>query len=386
MTQDAEASSNTEAPMMPSAGEILADARKKAGLTVQEVAAKLRLNKTTIENIEQNIVDENLSSTFTRGYVKLYAKHLELSQEEVMVAFERQHSDNSEQASLQSFSKRVAKQTSDNRLMMTTYVVVGCLVALFVVGWLHNYAVEGFLFLDSDEVEESSASVDIPVSTTLEPESADTLVAQNDSVITASEALTSTATPAISSEEVSAEIQTEQDAEQSQEVKDLDQQDITQTEIETVIFSETDWAEIVFRFSGDCWINVIDSRGENIAYGVKQAGRLMSVRGVKPFSIVLGAPAYVEIDFQGEAIDMDQFPDDRTARFTLPFGSVMPEFDEPEEEQQGTDDNQSALVSESDEDDQSVIDEVQENASGSNLAESIIDSDQDSNEPDSGNE
>jgi cytoskeleton protein RodZ len=77
--------------------------------------------------------------------------------------------------------------------------------------------------------------------------------------------------------------------------------------------------ELIFEFSGDCWMNLADATGENIAYGVKVKGRVMPVTGIPPFVVTLGAPEVVKIRYAGERIDMTFLPSGRIAKFDLPL-------------------------------------------------------------------
>ena len=45
----------------------------------------------------------------------------------------------------------------------------------------------------------------------------------------------------------------------------------------------------------------------------------MSVSGVPPFEVTLGAPHVVQIDYDGDAVDMSGFDPKRTAKFYLPM-------------------------------------------------------------------
>ena len=77
--------------------------------------------------------------------------------------------------------------------------------------------------------------------------------------------------------------------------------------------------ELVFEFADDCWMNLTDATGEDIAYGVKKAGRVMKVSGVMPFEVTLGAPDVVKISYDGVMVDMSRFPAGKSAKFSLPF-------------------------------------------------------------------
>jgi cytoskeleton protein RodZ len=77
--------------------------------------------------------------------------------------------------------------------------------------------------------------------------------------------------------------------------------------------------ELIFEFAGDCWMNLADATGENIAYGVKVKGRVMPVTGIPPFVVTLGAPEVVKIRYAGEPLDMSFLPAGRIAKFDLPL-------------------------------------------------------------------
>ena len=100
---------------------------------------------------------------------------------------------------------------------------------------------------------------------------------------------------------------------------DVDGPLLANVNLETETSDETTSIELVFTFAEDCWIKVTDATGNDIAYGVKDAGRIMPVSGMPPFSVVLGAPAGVSISYAGTPVDLSGFPYNRTARFNLPL-------------------------------------------------------------------
>ncbi|MGY0564240.1 MAG: DUF4115 domain-containing protein [Paraglaciecola chathamensis] len=76
--------------------------------------------------------------------------------------------------------------------------------------------------------------------------------------------------------------------------------------------------DVVFTFADDCWVSVIDATGETIAIGVKVAGRVMSISGIAPFEIILGAPSVVQIKYADKDVDMSFLAPNSTAKFSLP--------------------------------------------------------------------
>lgn len=110
------------------------------------------------------------------------------------------------------------------------------------------------------------------------------------------------------------------------QVLDLLENDAPDVESELRLFdddmsasNDVEIVELMFTFSNDCWIKITDATGNDIAYGVKKQGRVMPVSGQPPFSVILGAPASVKVNYAGEPVDISFLPSDRTGRFVLPL-------------------------------------------------------------------
>ena len=149
----------------PSPGAMLKARRETLGLSQQDIADKLFLKTKQINDLENDIIDEKSSVTFTKGYVRNYAKQLGMNSQEVIEAFERFHNQTSVPSSekLQSFSKRVAKQTHDDRWMMVTYVILLLIIAAVVVWWYQQPSDDTVAELPlSEAVKREAANTPIP--------------------------------------------------------------------------------------------------------------------------------------------------------------------------------------------------------------------------------
>lgn len=301
-------------------GQILRQAREKAQLSTQDIADKIRLKKTLIEDIEQDNYDIKLSLTFVKGYLKLYAKHVDVSESEVLAAFDNLNTQNKEPAKLQSFSRRLANQANDDKLMLVTYLIVAAVIALVVVWWLQQSSTETTQVSElesysstpetSTETEDiiSAVSTNIPEVGQLDDKTVyteDNLESEADLNFSSS-----TTDGSVDSKVVTANPE-------SGESQELVQGEVTNTESLTQVTAEP--VELVFEFSGDCWMNLTDATGENIAYGVKVKGRVMPITGIPPFEVTLGAPEVVQIRYAGKALDMSFLTPGRIAKFDLPL-------------------------------------------------------------------
>ena len=71
-------------------GNRLRSAREKAGFSLEEVSARLHLDRRTIEMLEAEDYRELPAPTFVRGYLRSYARLLDLPAEPMVEAFDRQ--------------------------------------------------------------------------------------------------------------------------------------------------------------------------------------------------------------------------------------------------------------------------------------------------------
>ncbi len=307
--------------VMQGPGQILKEARERAKLTTQDIADKMKLKKALIQDIEQDNYNIDISLTFIRGYLKLYAKHVKVSEKDILGAFESLSTQKKEPAKLQSFSRRVANQANDDKLMLVTYLIVAAVAALVVIWWFQQSPTITATESNSNNYSQA-VSQGIVVQETLTPDLGKLIstptgaaVLPKDITDTNDDILLSTAI-----EEQNIDVRSVN----NQPVFEKNEDDINtlaqQSDITTNIDNESVTpVELIFKFSGDCWMNLSDATGENIAYGVKVKGRVMPVTGIPPFIVTLGAPEVVKISYAGESLNMSFLPSGRIAKFYLPL-------------------------------------------------------------------
>ena len=324
----------------PSPGAMLKARRETLGLSQRDIADKLFLKVKQINELESDVIDANSSVTFTKGYVRNYAKQLGMNSHEVIEAFERFHNQTSVPSSekLQSFSKRVAKQTHDDRWMMVTYVILFLIIAGVVVWWYQQPSDDAVSDLPLNEaVKREAANTPVPSSNTgTSSGTNDLLSSANDSAESDpldTSASTDSATSGAFSEQDNGFTQDgslNDGAISAPDTEVDDSNNLTALVSDTNsnelssnlnVSSQADAAPIamVFTFDDDCWVNIKDASGEAIAYGVKQKGRVMEIQGVPPVEVTLGAPDNVRISVNGDAVDISSYQNGKTARFVLPL-------------------------------------------------------------------
>jgi cytoskeleton protein RodZ len=308
-------------------GQILKQARERAKLSSQDIADKMKLKRTLIEDIEQDNYDINLSLTFVRGYLKLYAKHVQVDESEILNAFEKLSTQNTEPAKLQSFSRRVANQANDDKLMLVTYLIVAAVIALVVIWWFQQSSTSVTTDSNENKYPETVAQKTL----TQDPIAPDVLPVEELSTLEADSLLSVDAEEnkpvddsAVNTVEVTLPAVIDEQGLENQSIDTEVSDDTSQSAVLAGVIDETVSetaapVELIFEFSGDCWMNLSDATGENIAYGVKVSGRTMPVTGIPPFVVTLGAPEVVKISYAGEPLDMSFLPSGRIAKFDLPL-------------------------------------------------------------------
>lgn len=337
----------------PSPGALLKARRESLGLSQQQIAEKLFLKANQINDLECDVIDGKSSVTFTKGYVRNYAKQLGLNSQEVIAAFERFHNQTSVPSStkLQSFSKRVAKQTHDDRWMMVTYIILLLIVAGVVVWWYqqpNDDDTSGISLPESVKQEASNVPIESPLnesnaavpngstqindvelgaseeeenfrSEVIEPEGSELEETGQSSATTSIDGLNPSEMGSL--DDTTSAIPSPPSAvDDSNNLTEL----LTDNEPESdaLVVNDINNAapiSMTFTFDEDCWVNIKDATNEDIAYGVKQKGRVMEIQGIPPVEVTLGAPDNVRISVNGEPVDISSYQNGRTARFTLPM-------------------------------------------------------------------
>lgn len=294
------------------AGQILQDARIASGISVQDVSNNIHLKLSVINNIEQSVIDKDISQTFMRGYIRCYARYLKIAEDDVLRAYDCQNAACGEQAELQSFSRRTKLEANDNRLMLVSYGIVGFMLIVFLIWGLRG---------DDVDVVVPEPTVTSVAETIIAPDA----VMASSAVITAKEPALATPEQAVIEPTPAAKVPTVK-SEQQLVVKDVAVVspviDNTSTNISTRIVNPKPaivTQSLVLTFAGDCWIQVKDSNGKTLSTGVRKPGQTIELQGLAPLSIKLGAPEQVTMRYAGEPVDLSTFKQGRLAKFKLPF-------------------------------------------------------------------
>ncbi len=326
---------NNEAPSTPvpaapleSPGKLLREGREAKGMSEQEVATNLNLRVTLVKEIEQDKFDSRTASTFTRGYLKTYAKLVGVSEERVVAGYDQLVGTHEVQyAEMYSFSRRTKLEANENRLRTFSWIFCVLLAGgLFYWFWSQPAEKPAVVKLDESQLPASAATGTQSVAAQNTPADEPIDPATVEPANPGEEAVAAPASEEQSGQDkVSAAVATNTATSAAQPVAPATDA-VTTTAADTSATPTAPAAEaatqgLVISFAGDCWIKVVDATGKVLLEGLNRKGDTKPLDGKQPFKLTIGAPKVVSITFMGEAVNMKQFPVGRVARFTLPLKS-----------------------------------------------------------------
>ncbi|MEW6990905.1 RodZ domain-containing protein [Colwelliaceae bacterium 6441] len=320
-------------------GQMLSEGRAALGLTQQQVADKLNFRTALVKDIEADNFDRSLPATFNRGYLKNYAKLVNISSDDVLAGFEMLNVAQKQGAEMQSFSKETEKQAENNLVMWISYLILALLIGSTVLWWmqdakqakpatnesLNKLETGKQTQLKTTETSSSAVNKNITAADTSNTATLSETLKERPTIyeekITAATEMESTLSQSVANNSDTTLVSDELTGVESTPEQTLENNgnEVVQQVSATpeVDFGPTEFAE--FTFSGDCWVNIYDATGERIAWGIKKSGYVMNITGQAPFTITLGKPELVSIRFNDQLVDMSAFSRGNIAKFELPL-------------------------------------------------------------------
>ncbi|EGQ9298597.1 cytoskeleton protein RodZ [Vibrio parahaemolyticus] len=308
-----------EVPLSIEAGTLLKNKRESLGMTQKQVADRLRLRVSVIEDIENNRFESQQVATFTRGYLRSYAKFVGLDEKVVLVALE-QTADvkpKEQEIEMQSFSRKTKHEKHNSRIMLLTWVIAIVIIGISAAWWWQNQQENSLAQVVAEaNVETSQPSADEIADIDLMTE--EELIASTPAELAASNntASESSINAAQTDDVVPAETE-ESTTEATQEPVALIEAAEEVQEASPVV--PEGMTLLTMKFKADCWIQVKDTNGKTLVSGTQKPGQDVELTGKAPFKVILGAPEGVTMTFASEPVDLSGYTSGKVARFTLPL-------------------------------------------------------------------
>ncbi|NOH92351.1 cytoskeleton protein RodZ [Vibrio sp. AIC-3] len=307
----------TVAPALE-AGTLLKNKRESLGLTQKQISDRLKLRVTLIQQIEENQFESDQVATFMRGYIRSYAKYVNLDEKVVLSALHHAGDAQHQEQEMLSFSRKTKTEKHNSRIMILTWSIFAVIAGISSLWWWQNQQQDTL----SQSLANTESSEELAVEESLAPESTSLEVIeaeQNEagaSVVEGTEGLA-----AISDAEDTSGAVTPADetpAQQATETEPTAEVTANAEAVEASTAPEAVANELVMQFTADCWIQVKDATGKTLSTGIKKAGQSLNLSGTAPYKVILGAPEGVSMTFASEPVDLSGYTSGKVARITLP--------------------------------------------------------------------
>ena len=277
-------------------GELLKEARKKKRRRYTKLSSELSIPEKYLEALEENNFSIMAGSAYVRGYLRAYAKKLDLDPELVITAFERYLKDKrkQEKSLLKKDNKKGRKQKF--LFLFASILLVIALLIIFVPernsDTSENKEISTYIEEEIPDTKENFPGLEVKKEVNFEQTS-------------------STIPPNLTISELS----TDKEA-SSVVIKKVNDQLIEA--INTVEMN----------FSGECWIEIMD-KDRILEYQLAKAGSSIYVEGAGPFKLIIGNSKRVELFYNGAKISLASttnvktnvsclvLPEGRCSEFTL---------------------------------------------------------------------
>ena len=268
-------------------GSVLSEARKAQNFTVEDISEHLKIPVHTILEIETNDLDALPAPTFTQGYIRVYAKFLEISEDTVLEIYNAAIPHESS-TDLKPRSNLPGEASSQSPLVkLVTLLLILAVITAIVYGSFQYYQEKADVMEDELESKAPSftgSSLDSPteVHTTEEPEETDSL----DIITDTEEGVDDSASIAMTDTSIEGAV----DAEEVEAVESAPQMDTLE-----IYADEGSWMEVRDASRARLFYNMVPVRGSKL------------LTGEAPFRVSLGNARTTRLVVNGVEVDISEY-------------------------------------------------------------------------------
>ncbi|EKT64280.1 cytoskeleton protein RodZ [Providencia burhodogranariea] len=302
-------------------GKLLSQARERMGLTQEAVAERLCLKVSTVREIDEDIKPAGVEPTFLRGYMRLYARTVHVPESELAALLKPDESTPTYSVTpMQSYSLGKKRKKREGWLMKLTWLIAIVLIAMVGVWWWQDHQVQ------KNELVTMANQNDLILS---QQDDAANQVELSNSPTDNQTPLASSAAPILDDSSLTlSSTQTEEpQTEESQPVRTvpLPNAPNSMVAIDRTLSTETAAPApvakdmLVLNFKGQCWLEIRDASNKILFSGTKNNGDKLELEGKLPYSLNIGAPSHVDVQLNGNTVDLSRFiKANRPAKLKIP--------------------------------------------------------------------
>jgi len=288
-------------------GAVLQRARKSQNYSIEDVSEHIKIAPQILEALEAGDIDSLPAQTFTQGYIRSYARHLEIAEDELLDSYNSLVPDPHAEKLKMRPSVAAGASSRSPVVMAVTGVLLVVLVAAVIFGSFSYYQEKADVLetvREAVDVEEIGSSLDSPSSYSYTQDGSGTrLEIRPNPREDDDESLLLTDR---------AESLDQESAEQLP-VVEASQDDILDTESEVV-------SQDVLKIHAEdgSWIEVRDANNERLLYNMIPSRGDRTIIGQAPFSITMGNARTTQIIVNDLEIDLsDYIRPNNTASFSV---------------------------------------------------------------------
>jgi len=287
------------------AGALLREAREARGLSTLQVAGKLRLDVRYIEAMERDEYTQLVAPVFVRGYLRSYARFLNLSPDTIVTSYENHKAPVPKVLHGRSVFSGDDPNDGNNRLHWIIYSLVLLSLILGIIWWQTQGTVRFWGDQSSESVEPELS--DVPAVASSAPANT-----ANGTAAPAQESLNADQTTAPPAAPAAADGSAESPVAGIASAADTTSTETPSAQVNPVTPSVT------LHVTVDSWVEITDAEGKRLIYKVLPAGTTQTLQEFKlPLKVVLGKAAGVSLDYNGKPFDHSRYHRNGVARFEL---------------------------------------------------------------------
>ncbi|EMK3314724.1 cytoskeleton protein RodZ [Vibrio vulnificus] len=310
--------SATESLAIEQVGTLLKRKRESMGYTQKQVADRLRLRVNVIEQIDDNQFESGQVATFTRGYLRSYARLVGLDEKIILDALDNTGDAQHQEQEMQSFSRKTNTEKHNSRIMLITWGIFIIITGISSLWWWQNQQENSL----AQSVNQAAQLEDAVIEESEPPLIDDVVMQEMDATTESNEQneVSSEESPASPESVEALEVET------LEPIVEAEADAESQVEPQAAVVKVTSEAPkangetaLTMAFRSDCWVQVKDASGKTLISGIRKSGQDLNLSGQAPFNVILGAPEGVTMTFASEPVDLSRYTAGKVARFTLPL-------------------------------------------------------------------
>jgi len=310
-------------------GESLRQAREVKGWSVAEVASQLNLTQQRLAQIEAGAFDKLPGTTFARGYIRAYAKLLELDQNRLVLEFDQFTGTDATGSSVHALGRiEEPVRYSQSILRLVSFLLLLALIGAGFLWWQdQGRPVASLADVGIEHVEVEGADGTTQVHSLAEPEDQAVVAAQGNESASplllpiepgeAPEAVTETQQPAAEGTAAAPTPAPSAAPEATQPDTAAAPQAPAAPEPAAPVAVAPGQGALSVQFTADCWTQVTDADGKVLLSALKRSGERIELTGKAPIKLHLGFARGAQVTYNGESVDVTPHISGETARLTL---------------------------------------------------------------------